>query len=163
MTQLICYLVLNLILSVILEKKMTIAAIAHSAVFVVIGFMMLFTTDSVILSGLMIRTFGKQNFDLVRESLYYEHKIIDGLDISSIIVISDSLIAIMMLLTVVFLTPLIHKLVLVFKYHLRFRFNQTIDNSRGDLFDIDENNLPRDSHKIECVKKIYLEKCVLII
>ena len=66
---LILLIVCSIIIARCLERRMRVASVAHSIMFIVLAFFMLFTTNFALINQAMINIFGENIFNIVREAL----------------------------------------------------------------------------------------------
>ncbi|MBO4668042.1 MAG: hypothetical protein J5666_07980 [Bacilli bacterium] len=149
MLELACFLILNIILSRLLEKRMKVASILHTAIFVIIFFLMLFTVDMGIIESLLVKLIGEQNYLLIHESLIYDLTI-KNVSISSLLVIEESLIITFAIFLVLCFSRFIKKLIGELKRLTTVYLEE--ENEEEDHFVL---------HNIFVCKRLYIEKCCL--
>ena len=151
MIELISFTLLNVILARLLSKKLRVASIAHSVVYVIVGALLLFSLDNSFIREYLIKIVGEANYYLLNESL--ESKLqINSVSISSMLVVQESIYSAFAILVILFFVKFVRKLISRFCISYQFRLDV---NEEEETYSLEEEQRKR--------KKIYLEKCSLLI
>ena len=114
MIELISFTLLNVILARILSKRLRIAAVVHSIVYVVVGALLLFSVDSDFIRNYLIKFVGEANYYLLNDSLVSKLQI-NNVSISSIIVVEEASYSALAILVLMFFVKFVRKIISQFR------------------------------------------------